>query len=212
MYKIENRFGLWLRWVAANSLGFTIGWGIHSPLAHGFTGDHDDALTVAQFAAHTIGVIAAGVVIGLFQRAAFRRLACVSKWSVLATCLLMPVMFWIGYYTAGIPYDLLLAFATVGAVGGVALRSHLPKGNLWLIANTFGFCAGLGITAMATYPIVEQLTGAFGGGLIGHTCLFLYIGAVGGTTSGAMTGPVLLIAATSEQPSLNGALQTSMQK
>lgn len=182
---------LWLRWMLANSVGFLIAWGVFSPLAHGLTGDHDDSLTLSQFMAHTLGLIEVGAVIALTQRMIFRRLASVGNWSVCATAVILPVTFWIGYYTAGIPYDLMLAFATIGVIGGFALRTHLQRGNLWLLANSLGFIAGFAITAAATYPISDHLLGAFGGGLIGHTCLFLYIGGVGGTTSGAITGLAL---------------------
>ncbi len=195
---------LWLRWLWANSFGFTLAWGVHSPLAHGFTGDHGDDLTRAQVLAHTIGVSVAGAIIALFQRRVFRRLAPVNYRSVWMTSLVMPMMFWIGYYAAGIPFDLLLAFATIGCIGGFALKPYLPRGNLWLLANTLGFCVGLGVTAAATYPIADRLLGAFGGGLAGHTCAFLYIGAVGGTASGALSG--LALSALSKQSRQQGGV------
>jgi hypothetical protein len=183
-----------------NFVGFIIAWGIHSPLAHGLTGDHDDYLTLSQFIAHTIGLFEVGAVIALFQKRVFRRIAPVTDRMVWTTIAFMPVMFWIGYYKAGVPYDLLLAFATIGFIGGMTLRPHLERGNLWLLANTLGFGAGLGVTAMATYPIADELMGAMDGGLIGHTITFLYIGAVSGASSGALTGLALLKLRAGETP------------
>lgn len=184
---------LWLGWMLANSAGFLIAWGVFSPLAHGLTGDHGDDLTLWQFVAHTVGLIEVGAVIALIQKIILRRLARVGNWSVWAMAFTMPVMFWIGYYAAGVPYDLLLSFTTIGVIGGLALRPHVHWGNQWLLANTSGFIAGFSIMAAATYPMADYLMGVRGGGLIGHTCLFLYIGAVGGAASGAITGLAMAI-------------------
>lgn len=191
MTESENLNNLWLRWALANSVGFTLGWSGFGIIGHGLTGDHGDALSVAQFAAHTLGLLVAAAVIAAFQLRALKRFGGAAPWYFPTTLAVLPAAFWTGYYSAGIPFDLLLAFTATGVIGGLALRQLFAGGSGWVWVNSLSFPAGFGVTAAVTYPIADVLQGAFGGGLAGHVCLFTTIGVVGGASSGLFSGLAL---------------------
>jgi hypothetical protein len=60
-------------------------------------------------------------------------------------------MFWAGYYTFYIPFDILFMYVTIGVLNGWILRSHAAKPTLWmgqmlltgLSAAVAGIAAGL---------------------------------------------------------------------
>lgn len=196
----ENPRRWLLRWAAANSAGYIIGWSLFGLIGHGLTGNHDDALSLPQFIAHTAGLLVAAAVIATAHQTVFRRLGLTNRWSVWATVAILPAAFWTGYYAAGIPFDILLAFTTIGIIGGLAWR-QVGKGWAWV--NGLSFPAGFGVTAALTYPVSDALLGSFGGGLAGHVCLFTYIGVVGGVSSGLFTA--LAMAALDRQSRHKGA-------
>lgn len=188
MAESENLNNLWHRWALANSVGFTFGWCLFGIIGHSLTGDHGDDLSFAQFAAHTLGLLMAAAVIASFQLRVLRRFGGAAPWYFPTTLAVLPAAFWTGYYSAGIPFDLLLAFTATGVIGGLALRQLVAGGSGWVWANSLGLLAGFGITAAVTYPVADVLQRALGGGLAGHVCLFTTIGVVGGVASGLLAG------------------------
>jgi hypothetical protein len=55
---------LQVRWVLANLTGSSLGFGVFALIAHGLASPHDEEhTTLAQFAAHTLGLLPAGAII-----------------------------------------------------------------------------------------------------------------------------------------------------
>lgn len=185
-----DRIGKAARWLAFNAGGFTLAFALFGAIGHGVTGDHGDALTLAQLLAHSVGLVVATPIVAIAQHVALgdteRRPL---HWR--AALFGVPVLFWAGYYGLGIPFDLLLAFTLLGWNAGRMLAEALARPS-WRWRAPACFAAGFGATAAATYPLADSLQAAFGGGLAGHVTLFAYIGSAEGVASGAAVGALLL--------------------
>jgi hypothetical protein len=58
-----------VRWVLANLASSSIGFGVFAIIAHGLVNPHDEEhTTMAQFAAHTLGLLPAGAIVALGQK------------------------------------------------------------------------------------------------------------------------------------------------
>jgi hypothetical protein len=185
-----QRTGHAARWLAFNAGGFALGLTLFGAIGHGFTGDHGDALALAQLIAHTIGLVVATPIIAAAHHLALartRRRAL--HWR--AALFGVPLLFWAGYYGLGIPFDLLLAFTLLGWNAGRMLAEALARPS-WRWRGPVCFAAGFGATAAATYPLADSLQAAFGGGLAGHVTLFAFIGSAQGLASGAAVAALLL--------------------
>lgn len=102
-----NIFG---RWFFANVAGMAVGLGTHPFLAHGFTGQHGNTMTAAQWIAHIVSFGLASAIIFLCQRQSAPGLfqpgvAPVFRASVLANLAFLGV-----WSLAGIPFDILHRF------------------------------------------------------------------------------------------------------
>jgi hypothetical protein len=175
-----NIFG---RWFVANVFGMTIGLGTHSFLAHGFTGQHGNAMTPAQWIAHILSFGWASAIIFLCQRKSAPALfqsgvVPVFRASTLATLAFLGV-----WSLVGIPFDILAAFLAFGLSLGLALRNRTKEAVLVLTATSA--VAGM-VTVGSGLPIAGKLMTAFGGGLAGDATLWTYIGIVGGVSSGLL--------------------------
>jgi hypothetical protein len=112
-----------VRWVLANLASSSLGFGVFAVIAHGLASPHDEEhTTVAQFAAHTLGLLPAGAIIALGQRLVLERHTRVARWFTPATSLSMTVAFLVGAYGLRPPFDFLFAYAVAGAVLEPALR------------------------------------------------------------------------------------------
>jgi O-antigen/teichoic acid export membrane protein len=49
--------------------------------------------------------------------------------------------FWVGYYTGGIPVDIILGFTVLGVVGGFELRGVVHRPKQWMWASAAGYAA-----------------------------------------------------------------------
>jgi hypothetical protein len=114
---------LQVQWVLANLAGSSIGFGVFAVLAHGLTCPHDEIHpSLAQFAAHTIGLLPAGAIIALSQRLVLGRHRKMARWFVPVVSLTMTAAFLIGAYVLRPPWDFLLCYAVIGAVVELAMR------------------------------------------------------------------------------------------
>src|SRR5689334_4991577 len=113
------------RWVTGNlavysgALGF-----LHPLIAHGFTGDHDKLLTTPQFVMHTLSVFIFVFFLVKTQNSAFqnvrKRPSLAGIWPFLVVT---PVVFWLGYYTLFVPFDILFMFLSIGIINAIQLKS-----------------------------------------------------------------------------------------
>lgn len=183
--------GLWLKWIFANGFGLAIGGMWHGFIGHGLTGEHQFWLTLPQFMMHTIGFIVLGMVALSIQGAVLKPLARAGYRQLLIKSAIICMAFWIGYYSGGIPVDIICGFAALGVINGLGLRGKVANWRRWMLASSIGFTLASGIVIAATLPIYKVLLAAFGGGLFGHVTLWTYIGFVGGIAAGFLTAPFL---------------------
>jgi hypothetical protein len=183
---------MWLTWVLANGFGLTLGGVLHAFIGHGITGGHDFWLTPLQFIMHTIGFFVLGSTVALAQRSAVHPFVRLSYRGALVKGALVMAGFWAGYYTGGIPVDIICGFATLGVVSGVELRGKVPHWRGWMMASSLGFTLASGVVIAAALPVYKVLLSAFGGGLFGDATLWAYIGIVGGPAGGLLTAPFLV--------------------
>jgi hypothetical protein len=180
-----------MKWIIANFIGFTIGGILHPIIAHGLTGAHEFWLNLPQFAMHTMGFFALGLSIAAAQRKALKPFVQLGLGNVLLKAALMVCGFWVGYYTGGIPVDIILGFTVLGVVGGLELRGKIHRAKQWMWASAAGYAAASLILIAVLAPSVETLFATFGRGLLGDLSLWIAISAIGGAAAGLITAPFL---------------------
>jgi len=123
------------RWVYSNVLSNVICMGIlHAPIAHGLGGPHGKDLTLFQVATHTLSLwFFLSVLIVAQNRAWKRPVNLVTAPNIAALLTLVPLMFWTGYYTLYIPFDILFMYLTIGVVNGWMLKPYADKPALWMV-------------------------------------------------------------------------------
>lgn len=142
------------KWVSGNLIVYPAFLGILHPLiAHGFTGDHDRLLTTPQFIMHTISIIIFVFVTAFIRNKTFE---VVGKKKTLSDTLpflfFAPWMFWLGYYTLFVPFDILFMFLSFGIINAIQLRPFVKSPAKWiwqcilgyLLAAVAGIIIGLG--------------------------------------------------------------------
>jgi hypothetical protein len=113
-----------LRWVLANMVGSSLGFGVFAVLAHGLVSPHDEVHpTLAQVGAHTLGLLPAGAIIALAQQFALRHHSHLARWFTVGMSLSMTIAFLVGAYGLRPPFDFLFAYAAAGAALELALRA-----------------------------------------------------------------------------------------
>jgi NADH:ubiquinone oxidoreductase subunit K len=143
------------KWVSGNMTVYPIALGIFHPLiAHGFTGDHGKLLTIPQFIMHTLSIL---VFIFFLSRTQNKALQLTGKrkslegiWPFL---FFIPLVFWLGYYTLYVPFDILFMFLAIGIINAIQLKPFVkfPKKWLWqcvltyFLASVAGILTGLGL-------------------------------------------------------------------
>lgn len=147
--------GLFLkRWVAGSLVVYPGALGLLHPLiAHGFTGDHDKLLTTPQFIMHTLSLFVFVFCLVRVQNKTFqivaKRKASVRIWPFLFVA---PWVFWLGYYTLFVPFDILFMFLSIGIINAIELKSLVKFPGKWvwqcilgyLLAAVAGIVIGLG--------------------------------------------------------------------
>jgi len=142
------------KWVRGNiavysgALGF-----LHPLIAHGLTGDHDKQLTTPQFMMHTLSLFVFVFFLvrtqnSIFQRTGKRQIRA-GIWPLL---FFIPWVFWLGYYTFFVPFDILFMFLSIGILNAIQLKSMVKSRPKWVwqcllgyfLAAMAGIVTGLG--------------------------------------------------------------------
>lgn len=129
------------KWVTGNiavysgALGF-----LHPLIAHGLTGDHDQLLTTPQFIMHTLSLFVFVFFLvrtqnRIFQRAGKREIRA-RIWPFL---FFIPWVFWLGYYTFFVPFDILFMFLSIGIINAIQLKSMVKSRTKWVWQCVLGY-------------------------------------------------------------------------
>jgi NADH:ubiquinone oxidoreductase subunit K len=142
------------KWVTGNLIVYSGALGLFHPLiAHGFTGDHDKLLTTPQFIMHTVPLI---VFVFFLVRTQNKTFQIVGKRETLAGMwpflFITPCVFWLGYYTLFVPFDILFMFLSIGIINAIQLKPLVKFPSKWIvqcilvyfIAAVAGIVIGLG--------------------------------------------------------------------
>jgi NADH:ubiquinone oxidoreductase subunit K len=142
------------KWVTGNLIVYPALLGVLHPLiAHGFTGDHDKLLTKAQFIMHSISIFLFVFFLAVTRNKTFeiagKRKTLSDIWPFLVVT---PAVFWLGYYTLYVPFDILFMFLSIGIINALQLRRFVSSPAKWvwqcilgyLLAAVAGILIGLG--------------------------------------------------------------------
>lgn len=142
------------KWVTGNIAVYAGALGLLHPLiAHGLTGDHDRLLTPLQFIMHTLSLF---VFVFLLVRTQKRTLQTAGKQqpfvSIWPFLCFPPLVFWLGYYTLFVPFDILFMFLSIGIINALQLKSMVRSPSKWIgqcilgyfLAAIAGIVIGLG--------------------------------------------------------------------
>jgi hypothetical protein len=153
-------------WLINNSIVYPLSLGILHPLiSHGFLGDHGVQLTVAQFIMHTIVIVLFSVLLTVVQNKCLRlfNIHCKPLDGVVSMSLLIPLLFWTGYYTLYIPFDILFMMLTIGAINAFRLRPYMAQPRKWIWQSMLTYfiaaVAGIGVGFAAFFGGVKDLPG-----------------------------------------------------
>ncbi|WP_211330078.1 hypothetical protein [Deminuibacter soli] len=152
---MNNTKSMFLRkWVVGNLVVYPGLLGLLHPLiAHGLTGDHDKLLTTPQFIMHTISIFIFVFFLAVSRNKTFevigKKKTLSDAWPLL---FFAPWVFWLGYYTLFVPFDILFMFLSIGIINAVQLRPFVKSPAKWigqcilgyLLAAVAGILIGLG--------------------------------------------------------------------
>lgn len=121
--------------VYSGALGF-----LHPLIAHGFTGDHDKLLTTQQFIMHTLSVFIFVLLLVRMQQRTFQ-MAGKQKTSfdIWPFLFFTPWVFWLGYYTLFVPFDILFMFLSIGIINAVQLKPIVKFPAKWVWQCIIGY-------------------------------------------------------------------------
>ncbi|QEC70208.1 hypothetical protein FRZ67_11485 [Panacibacter ginsenosidivorans] len=129
------------KWVTGNLviypglLGF-----LHPLIAHGFTGDHDRLLTTPQFIMHTISILIFVFFLARMQNKTFemagKKKTLSNIWPFL---FFTPWVFWLGYYTLFVPFDILFMFLSIGIINAIQLKPLVKSPTKWIWQCILGY-------------------------------------------------------------------------
>ncbi|MGN6532170.1 MAG: hypothetical protein ACTHK0_10495 [Ginsengibacter sp.] len=126
---------------------------LHPLIAHGFTGDHDRLLNTPQFIMHTLSVFIFVFFLARMQNRTFeivgKRKTLSGTWPFL---FFTPWVFWLGYYTLFVPFDILFMFLSIGIINAIQLKPLVKFPTKWVwqcilgyfLAAVAGIVIGLG--------------------------------------------------------------------
>jgi len=142
------------KWVTGNLAVYPGALGLFHPLiAHGFTGDHDKLLTPPQFIMHTLSLFVFVFFLVRTQNKTFQivgnRKTLAGIWPFL---FITPWVFWLGYYTLFVPFDILFMFLSIGIINAIQLKPLVKFPTKWIwqcilvyfLAAVAGIVIGLG--------------------------------------------------------------------
>jgi len=142
------------KWVTGSLAVYSGALGIFHPLiAHGFTGDHGKLLTTSQFIMHTLSLLVFVFLLVRTQNKTFqiagKRKTLAGIWPFL---FFTPWVFWLGYYTLFVPFDVLFMFLSIGIINAIQLKPLVKFPTKWIwqcilvyfLAAVAGIVIGLG--------------------------------------------------------------------
>lgn len=142
------------KWVTGNIAVYSGALGcLHPLIAHGLTGDHDRLLTTPQFIMHTLSVFVFVFLLVRMQQRTFQMAGKQKNSAEIWPFLFFaPWVFWLGYYTLFVPFDILFMFLSIGIINAIQLKSmvRFPTKWVWqcivgyLLAAIAGIVVGLG--------------------------------------------------------------------
>lgn len=129
------------KWVTGNLVVYPGLLGLLHPLiAHGFTGDHDKLLTTPQFIMHTISIFIFVFFLAVTRNKTFevvgKRKTLSDTWPFL---FFTPWVFWLGYYTLFVPFDILFMFLSIGIINAIELRPFVKYPAKWVWQCILGY-------------------------------------------------------------------------
>lgn len=129
------------KWVAGNLIVYPALLGLLHPLiAHGFTGDHDKLLTTPQFIMHTISIFIFAFFLPFSRNNAFeiigKKKTLSDTWPFL---FFTPWVFWLGYYTMFVPFDILFMFLSIGIINAIQLKPFVKSPVKWMWQCILGY-------------------------------------------------------------------------
>lgn len=122
----DKRFARnWFRW---NAIAWLAGFLPFSFLAHGITGGHGPDLTPAQYAAHSIAMTVAAIIVAGAQWRALDRYVPLSWWRIPLAAVAFVAASWAGdAIPVDLDTDILIGFLVLGCVvwiGAIPLNAH----------------------------------------------------------------------------------------
>lgn len=193
------RLGWWL----ANGVGFAIGHLVYGVLSHGITGPHGDRLSVAQYAAHTAGLLAVAAIVFPLQARALLPLCTPTLRRTLKSTLAYVAVFWIGVETVGPPADWMLALPLLGSALWIGEPAVASGRWLWSTLGVLLFACGmLFIIPVGDAAIAAGMLDLQAQDLANHVALWLVIGGSTGVAGGFLSSWPLgrLLVGTVETP------------
>lgn len=178
------------RWWLANSVGFAVGLVAFSLLGHGFTGPHEDELTVAQYIGHTGGLVGAATIILAAQRLALQPLREVSGKRMALGVLAFVAVFWFGAEAIRPPTDWILGFSVLGVATWIRRPSLEHGKNIWALAALGSYWVGI-CAALAAVINWDRALGPDPSSLLDHTIGWLIVGATTGVVGGLLSAHAL---------------------
>ncbi|HTN07494.1 hypothetical protein [Agriterribacter sp.] len=142
------------KWVTGNVAVYSGALGcLHPLIAHGLTGDHDKLLTTPQFITHTLSLFVFMFLLVRTQQRTFqmagKQKTAAGLWPFL---FFTPWVFWLGYYTLFVPFDILFMFLSIGIINAIQLKPIVKFPTKWVwqcilgyfLAAVAGIIVGLG--------------------------------------------------------------------
>jgi hypothetical protein len=178
------------RWWLANSVSFGIGLATFSLLGHGITGAHGDELTAAQYAAHTVGLLAASILVLIAQRKALGSIRNVSAIRIAIGSLASVAVFWFGVEVIRPPFDWILAFTVLGTAAWIRLPHHEQGKMIWILATIGSYWIGI-CAALALVITWDTTLSPDPASLLDHTIGFVIVGTATGVVGGYLSARTL---------------------
>jgi hypothetical protein len=189
------------RWWIANAAGFTAAHVVYSLVGHGFTGSHGEELTSAQYLAHTIGLIAAAMIVFALQRNALRNHVQVSRTRIAVATAVFVAAFWLGAETTGPPADWILGFTVLGTACWIGLPNLIGSRSLSAGLTIVAFWGGIGTAIAVMFVLIRA--GIFypdSETLFNHTVFWVVLGGVTGAAGGYFSAWPLSRLVTAPEP------------
>ena len=159
-------------WVGNTVFAYVFGLGLVLPaLAHGLTGRHGYGVSAPQVFVQSLAVCAFGLILGLAQNDALRRLSPGrSRRHGLGAFGLLPLPYWLGYVLFYAPFDILFLFAAIGTIQAVQLRRFVQAPGRWvwqsLLVSVSSATAGIGGSVLIYAAVARRMTGVEGDHLV----------------------------------------------